>query len=194
MGVGRWFRTLRRPRRKDPSCAAVPRHYSARRTCQLNRHHRRPLIQSRGLLGTGNFHPTPRWLGLAGAARGSSPSRCAAPILPQRRSLRQHPRFLATRKYLLLPNTSGAMNAARRGARSARLARAAGISDWVSRDSSRPPLLLPDPWNCTRAGDSREGRLHRAASSTPTVLARRRGRGHRHRDAARLAHRQQPRH
>ena len=49
------------------------------------------------------------------------------------------------KRYLLLPNTSGAMNASE-AVRLARLARAAGISDWVKLEIHPDPrYLLPDP-------------------------------------------------
>src|SRR5215210_6808657 len=46
--------------------------------------------------------------------------------------------FIDAKKYLLLPNTSGAMNADE-AVRLARLARTAGISDWVKLE------IHPDP-------------------------------------------------
>ncbi len=53
--------------------------------------------------------------------------------------------FIDPKKYLLLPNTSGAINAAE-AVRLARLARAAGISDWVKLEIHPDPrYLLPDP-------------------------------------------------
>jgi thiazole synthase len=53
--------------------------------------------------------------------------------------------FVDPKKYLLLPNTSGALNAAE-AVRLARLARAAGISDWVKLEIHPDPrYLLPDP-------------------------------------------------
>jgi thiazole synthase len=49
------------------------------------------------------------------------------------------------KRYLLLPNTSGAINA-NEAVRLARLARAAGISDWVKLEIHPDPrYLLPDP-------------------------------------------------
>jgi len=53
--------------------------------------------------------------------------------------------FIDPKRYLLLPNTSGAMNAAE-AVRLARLARAAGISDWIKLEIHPDPRhLLPDP-------------------------------------------------
>ena len=53
--------------------------------------------------------------------------------------------FVDRRKYLLLPNTSGASNA-EEAVRLARLARSAGISDWVKLEIHPDArYLLPDP-------------------------------------------------
>ncbi len=59
--------------------------------------------------------------------------------------------FINPEKYLLLPNTSGAMNA-EEAVRLARLARAAGISDWVKLEIHPDPrYLLPDPIETLKA-------------------------------------------
>jgi len=59
--------------------------------------------------------------------------------------------FIDPKKYLLLPNTSGAMNADE-AVRLARLARAAGISDWVKLEIHPDPrYLLPDPIETLKA-------------------------------------------
>ena len=53
--------------------------------------------------------------------------------------------FIDPERYLLLPNTSGAMNAAE-AVRLARLARAAGLPNWVKLEIHPDPrYLLPDP-------------------------------------------------
>lgn len=53
--------------------------------------------------------------------------------------------FIDPARYLLLPNTSGAMNAAE-AVRLARLARAAGLPNWVKLEIHPDPrYLLPDP-------------------------------------------------
>lgn len=53
--------------------------------------------------------------------------------------------FIDPKRYLLLPNTSGAMNA-EEAVRLARLARTAGISSWVKLEIHPDPrYLLPDP-------------------------------------------------
>jgi thiazole synthase len=59
--------------------------------------------------------------------------------------------FIDPAQYLLLPNTSGAMNA-EEAVRLARLAKAAGISDWVKLEIHPDPrYLLPDPIETLRA-------------------------------------------
>src|SRR6266567_113022 len=59
--------------------------------------------------------------------------------------------FIASDKYLLLPNTSGAMNAAE-AVRLARLAAAAGLPKWVKLEIHPDPrYLLPDPVETLKA-------------------------------------------
>src|SRR6187402_2430891 len=61
--------------------------------------------------------------------------------------------FIDPKRYLLLPNTSGAMNA-EEAIRLARLARAAGISDWVKLEIHPDPrYLLPDPVETLKAAE-----------------------------------------
>ena len=61
--------------------------------------------------------------------------------------------FINPKKYLLLPNTSGAMNADE-AVRLARLARTAGISDWVKLEIHPDPrYLLPDPIETLKAAE-----------------------------------------
>ena len=61
--------------------------------------------------------------------------------------------FIDPKRYLLLPNTSGAMNA-EEAVRLARLARAAGISDWVKLEIHPDPrYLLPDPVETLKAAE-----------------------------------------
>jgi thiazole synthase len=61
--------------------------------------------------------------------------------------------FIDPRKYLLLPNTSGAMNA-EEAVRLARIARTAGISDWVKLEIHPDPrYLLPDPVETLKAAE-----------------------------------------
>jgi len=61
--------------------------------------------------------------------------------------------YIDPSKYLLLPNTSGAMNA-EEAVRLARLARAAGISDWIKLEIHPDPrYLLPDPIETLKAAE-----------------------------------------
>lgn len=61
--------------------------------------------------------------------------------------------FIDPEKYLVLPNTSGAMNAAE-AVRLARLARAAGLPNWVKLEIHPDPrYLLPDPVETLHAAE-----------------------------------------
>jgi thiazole synthase len=83
--------------------------------------------------------------------------------------------FIDPQKYLLLPNTSGAMNADE-AVRLARLARAAGISDWVKLEIHPDPrYLLPDPIETLKAAEIlvREGFIVLPYINADPVLAKR---------------------
>lgn len=83
--------------------------------------------------------------------------------------------FIDPKKYLLLPNTSGAINA-EEAVRLARLARAAGISDWIKLEIHPDPrYLLPDPIETLKAADIlvREGFTVLPYINADPVLARR---------------------
>src|SRR6187402_746783 len=83
--------------------------------------------------------------------------------------------FIDPKKYLLLPNTSGAMNADE-AVRLARLARAAGISDWVKLEIHPDPrYLLPDPIETLKAAEIlvREGFIVLPYINADPVLAKR---------------------
>lgn len=83
--------------------------------------------------------------------------------------------FIDPAKYLLLPNTSGAMNA-EEAVRLARLARAAGISDWVKLEIHPDPrYLLPDPVETLAAAEIlvKEGFTVLPYINADPVLARR---------------------
>src|SRR5947209_5953760 len=61
--------------------------------------------------------------------------------------------FIDGRRYLLLPNTSGAVDAGE-AIRLARLARAAGMPAWVKLEvTPEPRYLLPDPVETLRAAE-----------------------------------------
>lgn len=83
--------------------------------------------------------------------------------------------FIDPKKYLLLPNTSGAINA-EEAVRLARLARAAGISDWIKLEIHPDPrYLLPDPIETLKAAEIlvREGFTVLPYINADPVLARR---------------------
>src|SRR5437016_8925692 len=61
--------------------------------------------------------------------------------------------FIDLKRYLILPNTSGAMNA-EEALRLARLARAAGLPNWVKLEIHPDPrYLLPDPVETLKAAE-----------------------------------------
>ncbi|RYD69292.1 MAG: thiazole synthase [Verrucomicrobiaceae bacterium] len=83
--------------------------------------------------------------------------------------------FVDPKRYLLLPNTSGAMNA-EEAIRLARLARAAGISDWVKLEIHPDPrYLLPDPVETLKAAEVlvKEGFIVLPYINADPVLAKR---------------------
>ena len=83
--------------------------------------------------------------------------------------------FIDPEKYLLLPNTSGAMNA-EEAVRLARLAAAAGLPKWVKLEIHPDPrYLLPDPVETLRAAEQlvREGFVVLPYINADPVLARR---------------------
>src|SRR5579871_4382515 len=104
-------------------------------------------FQSRLILGTGKF-AAPEAMRDALAASGTE----LVTVALRRADLSGQPdpfanilEFIDGEKYLLLPNTSGAMNAAE-AVRLARLAAAAGLPKWVKLEIHPDPrYLLPDP-------------------------------------------------
>jgi thiazole synthase len=83
--------------------------------------------------------------------------------------------FIDPSRYLLLPNTSGAMNA-EEAVRLARIARAAGISDWIKLEIHPDPRhLLPDPIETLKAAEIlvREGFTVLPYINADPVLAKR---------------------
>ncbi|GAB4240237.1 MAG: thiazole synthase [Candidatus Methylacidiphilales bacterium] len=83
--------------------------------------------------------------------------------------------YLDREKYLLLPNTSGAMTA-EEAVRLARLARAAGLPEWVKLEIHPDPrYLLPDPIETLKAAEMlvREGFVVFPYINADPVLARR---------------------
>jgi thiazole synthase len=83
--------------------------------------------------------------------------------------------FIDPKKYLLLPNTSGAMNA-EEAVRLARLAAAAGLPKWVKLEIHPDPrYLLPDPIETLKAAEIlvREGFIVLPYINADPVLAKR---------------------
>jgi len=113
----------------------------------------RPLViagrefQSRLLVGTGKFS-SPEAMRDALAATGTELVTVAlrrADLSGKKDPFANILEFIDPKRYLLLPNTSGAMNAAE-AVRLARLAAAAGLPKWVKLEIHPDPrYLLPDP-------------------------------------------------
>ena len=111
-------------------------------------------FESRLLLGTGKF-PSPEAMRDALAASGTE----IVTVALRRADLsgKQDPfanilEFIDAKRYLLLPNTSGAMNA-EEAVRLARLA-AAGLPKWVKLEIHPDPrYLLPDPVETLKAAE-----------------------------------------
>ena len=83
--------------------------------------------------------------------------------------------FIDPKRYLLLPNTSGAMNA-EEAVRLARLARAAGLPNWVKLEIHPDPrYLLPDPVETLKAAEIlvKEGFVVLPYINADPVLAKR---------------------
>jgi len=83
--------------------------------------------------------------------------------------------FIDPKRYLILPNTSGAMNA-EEAVRLARLARAAGLPNWVKLEIHPDPrYLLPDPVETLKAAEIlvREGFVVLPYINADPVLAKR---------------------
>jgi thiazole synthase len=83
--------------------------------------------------------------------------------------------FIDPKRYLILPNTSGAMNA-EEAVRLARLARAAGLPNWVKLEIHPDPrYLLPDPIETLKAAEVlvREGFVVLPYINADPVLAKR---------------------
>ena len=121
----------------------------------------RPLViagrefRSRLILGTGKF-PSPAAMRDALAASGTEMVTVAlrrADLSGQKDPFANILEFIDPKKYLLLPNTSGAMNA-EEAVRLARLAVAAGLPKWVKLEIHPDPrYLLPDPIETLKAAE-----------------------------------------
>ncbi len=134
-------------------------------------------FRSRLLLGTGKFSSNET---MAGALAASG---CEIVTVALRRADLSGKRdpfanildFIDPEKYLLLPNTSGAMNA-EEAVRLARLAAAAGLPMWVKLEIHPDPrYLLPDPIETLKAAEQlvREGFTVLPYINADPVLAKR---------------------
>ena len=112
-------------------------------------------FSSRLMLGTGKF-PSHEQMRDALAASGTEIVTVAlrrADLSGQRDPFSNILEFIDPEKYLLLPNTSGAMNA-EEAVRLARLAAAAGLPKWVKLEiHPDPTYLLPDPIETLKAAE-----------------------------------------
>ena len=121
----------------------------------------RPLViagrefRSRLILGTGKF-PSPEAMRDALAASGTEMVTVAlrrADLSGQKDPFANILEFIDPKRYLLLPNTSGAMSADE-AVRLARLAAAAGLPKWVKLEIHPDPrYLLPDPIETLKAAE-----------------------------------------
>src|SRR5688572_19342081 len=122
---------------------------------------KRPLIiagrefQSRLLVGTGKF-PSPEAMRDALAASGTQLVTVAlrrADLSGKKDPFANILEFIDPGRYLLLPNTSGALTADE-AVRLARLAAAAGLPKWVKLEIHPDPrYLLPDPVETLKAAE-----------------------------------------
>jgi thiazole synthase len=134
-------------------------------------------FRSRLLVGTGKFS-SPETMRDALAASGTE----LVTVALRRADLsgKQDPfanilEFIDPKRYLLLPNTSGAMNA-EEAVRLARLAAAAGLPKWVKLEIHPDPrYLLPDPIETLKAAEQlvREGFTVLPYINADPVLAKR---------------------
>src|SRR6202522_132966 len=110
---------------------------------------------SRLILGTGKF-PSPEAMRDALAASGAEMVTVAlrrADLSGKNDPFANILEFIDPNKFLLLPNTSGAMNAGE-AVRLARLAAAAGVPKWVKLEIHPDPrYLLPDPVETFKAAE-----------------------------------------
>src|SRR5678816_3994363 len=112
-------------------------------------------FRSRLILGTGKF-PSPQSMRDAPAASGTEMVTVAlrrADLSGKKDPFANILEFIDPERYLLLPNTSGAMTADE-AVRLARLAAAAGLPKWVKLEIHPDPrYLLPDPIETLKAAE-----------------------------------------
>src|SRR5882762_3747551 len=113
------------------------------------------IFRSRLILGTGKFS-SPEAMCDALAASGAEMVTVAlrrADLSGKKDPFANILEFIDSERYLLLPNTSGAMNASE-AVRLARLAAAAGLPKWVKLEIHPDPrYLLPDPVETFKAAE-----------------------------------------
>jgi thiazole synthase len=132
---------------------------------------------SRLILGTGKFS-SPETMRETLDASGAEMVTVAlrrADLSGQRDPFANILEFVDPKRYLILPNTSGAMNA-EEAVRLARLARAAGLPKWVKLEIHPDPrYLLPDPVETLKAAEIlvKEGFVVLPYINADPVLARR---------------------
>ncbi|MGI8966624.1 MAG: thiazole synthase, partial [Limisphaerales bacterium] len=134
-------------------------------------------FHSRFFLGTGKFS-APETMRDALAASGTEMVTVAlrrADLSGKEDRFANILEFIDPKKYLLLPNTSGAMNA-EEAVRLARLAVAAGLPNWVKLEIHPDPrFLLPDPIETFKAAEIlvKEGFVVLPYINAEPVLAKR---------------------
>ena len=134
-------------------------------------------FRSRLLVGTGKFS-SPEAMRDALAASGTELVTVAlrrADLSGKKDPFANILEFVDPKRYLLLPNTSGAMNA-EEAVRLARLAAAAGLPKWVKLEIHPDPrYLLPDPVETLKAAEQlvREGFTVLPYINADPVLAKR---------------------
>ncbi len=134
-------------------------------------------FSSRLFLGTGKF-PSPESMRDALAASGTQMVTVAlrrADLSGKKDPFANILEFVDPAKYLVLPNTSGAMNA-EEAVRLARLAAAAGLPKWVKLEIHPDPrYLLPDPVETLKAAEIlvKEGFVVLPYINADPVLAKR---------------------
>src|SRR3954470_12360190 len=135
------------------------------------------VFRSRLILGTGKF-PSPESMRDALAASGTEMVTVAlrrADLSGKKDPFANILDFIDPERFLLLPNTSGAMNA-EEAVRLARLAAAAGLPKWVKLEIHPDPrYLLPDPIETLKAAEQlvREGFTVLPYINADPVLAKR---------------------
>ena len=112
-------------------------------------------FRSRLILGTGKF-ASPEQMRQSLDASGAEMVTVAlrrADLSGQHDPFANILEFIDPKRYLILPNTSGAMNA-EEAVRLARLARAAGLPNWIKLEIHPDPrYLLPDPVETLKAAE-----------------------------------------